>query len=36
MENFNHDGSEIAAESLRRIAEIYAAEADVCGVHPGQ
>lgn len=35
-EVFDRDGSEIAAEGLRRIAELYAVEADICGVSPGQ
>jgi len=33
---FDRDGSEIAAEGLRRIAEIYAVEADIRGMEPGQ
>jgi len=32
----DRDGSEIAAEGLRRIAEIYKIEADIRGVEPGQ
>jgi transposase len=35
-EVFDRDGSEIAAEGLRRIAEIYAVEADIRGMDPGQ
>jgi transposase len=35
-EVFDRDGSEIAAEGLRRIAEIYKIEADIRGVEPGQ
>ena len=35
-EVFDKDGSEIAAEGLRRIAEFYAVEADIRGVSPGQ
>ncbi|RFP85437.1 IS66 family transposase [Rhodobacteraceae bacterium 63075] len=35
-EVFDRDGSEIAAEGLRRIAEIYKVEADIRGVDPGQ
>ena len=35
-EVFDRDGSQIAAEGLRRIAEIYAVEADIRGVSPGQ
>ncbi|SMP00054.1 Transposase, partial [Paracoccus laeviglucosivorans] len=35
-EVFDRDGSEIAAEGLRRIAEIYAIEADIRGIPPGQ
>jgi transposase len=35
-EVFARDGSEIAAEGLRRIAEFYAVEADIRGVSPGQ
>lgn len=35
-EVFDRDGSEIAAEGLRHIAEIYAVEADIRGVDPGQ
>ena len=35
-EVFDRDGSEIAAEGLRRIAEFYAVEADFRGVSPGQ
>jgi transposase len=35
-EIFDRDGSEIAAEGLRRIAEFYAVEADIRGVSPGQ
>ena len=35
-ENFDRDGSEIAAEGLRRIAEIYAVEKDIRGTSPGQ
>ena len=35
-EIFDRDGSEIAAEGLRRIAEIYAVEADIRGISPGQ
>ena len=35
-EVFDRDGSEIAAEGLRRIAQIYAIEADIRGIDPGQ
>ena len=35
-EVFDRDGSEIAAEGLRRIAKFYAVEADTRGVSPGQ
>uniref|UniRef100_UPI0035B67F9B IS66 family transposase n=1 Tax=Yunchengibacter salinarum TaxID=3133399 RepID=UPI0035B67F9B len=35
-EVFDRDGSEIAAEGLRRIAEIYAIEADIRGCGPDQ
>jgi transposase len=35
-EVFDRDGSEIAAEGLRRIAELYAIEADIRGDGPGQ
>jgi transposase len=35
-EIFDRDGSEIAAEGLRRIAEFYAVEADIRGVSPGK
>jgi hypothetical protein len=35
-EVFDRDGSEIAAEGLRRIAEFHAVEADIRGVSPGQ
>ena len=35
-EVFDRDGSEIAAEGLRRIAEIYAVEKDIRGTSPGQ
>jgi len=35
-EIFDRDGSEIAAEGLRRIADFYAIEADIRGVSPGQ
>jgi transposase len=35
-EIFDRDGSEIAAEGLRRIAEFYAIEADIRGLSPGQ
>src|SRR6056297_3274244 len=35
-EVFDRDGSEIAAEGLRRIAEIYAVEANIRGISPGQ
>ena len=35
-EVFDRDGSEIAAEGLRRIAEIYVVEADIRGISPGQ
>ena len=35
-EVFDCDGSEIAAEGLRQIAEIYAVEADIRGISPGQ
>ena len=35
-EVFDRDGSEIAAEGLRRIAQFYAVEADIRGVSPGQ
>jgi transposase len=35
-EIFDRDGSRIAAEGLRRIAELYAVEAKIRGIHPGQ
>jgi hypothetical protein len=35
-EVFDRDGSEIAAEGLRRIAELYAIEKDIRGCAPGQ
>jgi len=35
-EVFDRDGSEIAAEGLHRIAELYKAEADIRGIDPGQ
>ena len=35
-EVFDRDGSEIAAEGLRRIAEFYAVETDIRGIDPGQ
>ena len=35
-EVFDRDGSEIAAEGLRRIAEFYAIEKDIRGTSPGQ
>lgn len=35
-EIFDRDGSEIAAEGLRRIAEIYAIEKEIRGTSPGQ
>jgi len=35
-EVFDRDGSEIAAEGLKRIAEFYAVEADIRGIEPGQ
>ena len=35
-EVFDRDGSEIAAEGLRRIAEFYAVEADLRGLDPRQ
>lgn len=35
-EVFDRDGSEIAAEGLRRIAELYRVEADIRGMAPGQ
>lgn len=35
-EVFDRDGSEIAAEGLRRIAEIYAIEKDIRSTSPGQ
>ncbi len=35
-EVFERDGSEIAAEGLRRIAEFYAVETDIRGISPGQ
>ena len=35
-EIFDRDGSEIAAEGLRRIAELYAIEKDIRGTSPGQ
>lgn len=35
-EVFDRNGSEIAAEGLRRIAEFFAVEADIRGVSPGQ
>ncbi len=34
-EVFDRDGSEIAAEGLRRIAEFYVIEADIRGISPG-
>ena len=33
---FDRDGSEIAAEGLRRIAQIYAVEAEIRGIDAGQ
>ncbi len=33
---FDRNGSEIAAEGLRRIAELYAVEADRRGISPGR
>ncbi|WP_425074859.1 IS66 family transposase [Sagittula sp. S175] len=35
-EIFDRDGSEIAAEGLRRIAELYCIEAEIHGMGPGQ
>lgn len=35
-EVFDRDGSEIAAEGLRRIAEFYRIEAEIRGIGPGQ
>lgn len=35
-EVFDRDGSEIAAEGLRRIAELYKIEAEIRGMGPGQ
>lgn len=35
-EVFDKDKSEIAAEGLQRIAQIYAVEADIRGIEPGQ
>ncbi|MFK7944919.1 MAG: transposase, partial [Paracoccaceae bacterium] len=35
-EIFDRDGSEIAAEGLRRIAEFYELENDICTISPGQ
>lgn len=35
-EVFDRDGSDIAAEGLRRIAELYAIEKDIRGTSPGQ
>jgi len=35
-EVFDRDGSEIAAEGLRRIARIYAVEAEIRGINAGQ
>ena len=35
-EVFDRDGSEIAAEGLRRIAEFCAVEADILGISPSQ
>lgn len=35
-EGFDRDGSEIAAEGLHRITEIYTVEADIRGVSSGQ
>lgn len=35
-EVFDRDGSEIAAEGLRRIAEIHTVEADIHGISPSQ
>lgn len=35
-EVFDRDGSEIAAEGLRRIAELYQIEAEIRGTSPGQ
>ncbi|UWQ82731.1 IS66 family transposase [Leisingera caerulea] len=35
-EVFDRDGSEIAAEGLRRIAELYRIEAEIRGMGPGQ
>ncbi len=35
-EVFDRDGSQIASEGLRRIAEIYAIEKDIRGASPGQ
>ena len=35
-EVFDHDGSQIAAEGLHRIAAFYAVEADIRGISPGQ
>lgn len=36
IEIFDRDGSEVAAEGLRRIAELYRIEADIRGMGPGQ
>lgn len=35
-EIFDRDGSEVAAEGLRRIAELYRIEAEIRGMGPGQ
>ena len=35
-EVFDRDGSEIAAEGLRRIADFYAVEANIRGIEAGQ
>ena len=35
-EVFDHDGSEIAAEGLRRIAAFYAVDDDIRGISPSQ
>ena len=36
MEIFDHDRFEIAAEVLRRMAELYRVEAEIHGMGPGQ
>ena len=35
-EFYDSSGSEIAAEGLRRIAKLYAIEAEICGSTPAQ